>query len=499
MLSLKGLLNPAPQGENTSSFSQPNSPPEFPPAFNNRMPSNQPQGRVLMSSDRAGFKDANLTKSKLRGQVRFPPYERLDEVSLQEIRRHRVTPFGYIHEACLHIPYNSGKKDFFEKTGRESFEVFKYEFVSLENGTEYAIMWDYNIGLVRMTPFFKCLGYGKTIPAKMLGLNPGLKEITHSITGGAIAAQGYWMPYQCAKAICATFCHPIAGALIPIFGPDFPAICIPPGTPEYARMVINRQIVIDATQEADTWRMQMSTIPPKFPSATSFPRDDRNAQPIYPPDERRNRHRPRLFCDPSWAMEDPDRHYLSAPDSASSTGSGLPGYMVTSRPGSSWTSTNRITQEANPWVTAIPGNPIWRRESNTLPPVDRLSQEPHLLLNAIPRNPLWPKRRFEYEDSEYNYRRSVSPNMSISSAMMAATPEASPMRQRVARGPTSAAHPARQDATQQDAALLLLSLSHQEQVTPASNAVASPPSISGEDSTADEGHRRSKRKRGVQP
>lgn len=89
--------------------------------------------------------------------------------------------------------------------------------------------------------------------------------------------------------------------------------------------------------------------------------------------------------------------------------------------------------------------------------------------------------------------------MSISSAMMAATPEASPMRQRVARGPTSAAHLARQDATQQDAALLLLSLSHQEQVTTASNAVASPPSVSGEDSTADEGHRRSKRKRGVQP
>ncbi|KAJ4013159.1 hypothetical protein NW766_006982 [Fusarium irregulare] len=453
MLSLKGLLNPVPQEENDSSFSQPNSPPEFPPTFNNRMPSNQSQRRVIMSSDRAGFKDANLTKSKLRGQVRFPPYERLDEVALQEIRRHRVTPFGYIHEACLHIPYNSGKKDFFEKTGRESFE----------------------------------------------GLNPGLKEITHSITGGAIAAQGYWMPYQCARAICATFCHPIAGALIPIFGPDFPAICIPPGTPEYARMVINRQIVIDATQEASTWRMEMSTIPPKFPSPTSFPRDDRNAQQTYSPDERRNRHRPRLFCDPSWAMEDPDRHYLSAPDSASSTGSGLPGYMVTSRPGSSWTSTNRITQEANPWVTAIPGNPLWRRESNTLPPLDRLSQEPHLLVSAIPRNPHWPKRRFEYEDSEYNYRRSVSPNMSISSAMMAATPEASPMRQRVARGPTSAGRSVRQDATQQDAAMLLLSLSHQEQVTPTSNAVASPPSISGEDSATDEGHRRSKRKRGVQP
>lgn len=71
-------------------------------------------------------------------------------------------------------------------------------------------MWDYNIGLVRITPFFKCCKYSKvsqtllsskslargsdkhkqTTPAKMLGMNSGLKEITHSITGGALAAQG---------------------------------------------------------------------------------------------------------------------------------------------------------------------------------------------------------------------------------------------------------------------------------------------------------------------
>ena len=51
-------------------------------------------------------------------------------------------------------------------------------------------MWDYNVGLVRMTPFFKCCKYSKTMPAKMLSLNAGLKEITHSITGGSIWAQG---------------------------------------------------------------------------------------------------------------------------------------------------------------------------------------------------------------------------------------------------------------------------------------------------------------------
>ena len=69
------------------------------------------------------------------------------------------------------------------------------------------MIWDYNIGLVRTTPLFKCRNYSKvglmrslltekdtylpkTTPAKMLNRNEGLKAICHSITGGALVAQG---------------------------------------------------------------------------------------------------------------------------------------------------------------------------------------------------------------------------------------------------------------------------------------------------------------------
>jgi hypothetical protein len=38
------------------------------------------------------------------------------------------------------------------------------------------------------------------MPAKMLNLNPGLKEITHSITGGALAAQGIIQSFLSYKA-----------------------------------------------------------------------------------------------------------------------------------------------------------------------------------------------------------------------------------------------------------------------------------------------------------
>ena len=86
--------------------------------------------------------------------------------------------------------------------------VFQYTFKVPGDDREYTVMWDYNVGLVRITPFFKCCKYSKvrglsstsdralaeglkqTTPAKMLNSNPGLREICHSITGGALAAQG---------------------------------------------------------------------------------------------------------------------------------------------------------------------------------------------------------------------------------------------------------------------------------------------------------------------
>ncbi|KAM0344276.1 hypothetical protein ACHAPU_007633 [Fusarium lateritium] len=435
MLSLEGLLNPAPTGEDDAPpFPRPSPTPEFPSTPNNAGPSNRPRGRTLPSGHE---ETSNMARSKLRGQVRFPPFENLNEVALQEIDNFRVSPFGHIQRTCSHIPYNSGKKDFYEKTGRDSFEIFKYEFTLAGENTEYSVMWDYNIGLVRMTPFFKCRGYGKTMPAKMLGLNPGLKEITHSITGGSIVAQGYWMPYQCARAICATFCYPIAGALIPIFGPTFPSTCIPPNSPDFGRMIIDPRLISDATRQAElTRRMHATTGASSFHSATSFPREDRpHPQGTYFQEERRHQYRPRLVCDPSWAMEsDADHPYMSAPNSASSTGSGLPGYMVASRPGSVWTPANQRSPEPNPWLSAVPRDPPLQQESALLPSA-------------------WgPKRRFDDEDWVSNYRRSASPAVTTTSIAM--TPEASPMTERVFKVPTAGA-----DMAQKNAAMLLLNLS----------------------------------------
>ncbi|EHK99412.1 hypothetical protein M7I_4708 [Glarea lozoyensis 74030] len=148
---------------------------------------------------------------------------------MAEIEKFRIYPMGTIEKFCRHIPYNSEKKSFLEKTGRESIEVFQYTFKLPGDEKEYTVMWDYNIGLVRITPFFKCLKYSKTTPAKMLNSNPGLKEITNSITGGALAAQGYWMPYSAALAV----------------------------------MIIDPVIVVQATAEAESYRVRTTMMTPK--------------------------------------------------------------------------------------------------------------------------------------------------------------------------------------------------------------------------------------------
>lgn len=39
--------------------------------------------------------------------------------------------------------------------------VFHYDFKMPGDDTPFTVMWDYNVGLVRMTSFFKCHGYSK--------------------------------------------------------------------------------------------------------------------------------------------------------------------------------------------------------------------------------------------------------------------------------------------------------------------------------------------------
>lgn len=121
MLSLQALLNPASPGYSVTCFRQSGSvlvtesrllPTEIQTAADvSPVPKVEPSASIV-----------SMTKSKPLGPINFAPFEEIDQASYREMCRFRVSPFGKIRQSCQHIPYNSSKKDFFEKTGRESIE-----------------------------------------------------------------------------------------------------------------------------------------------------------------------------------------------------------------------------------------------------------------------------------------------------------------------------------------------------------------------------------------
>lgn len=92
-----------------------------------------------------------------------------------------------------------------------------------------------------------------------------------------LTSLGYWMPYEAAKAVAATFCHPIRYALVPVFGVDFVDRCVVPDDPAFGRMVINQEIIRRCTVEANEYRLLEPSRGPSrdsssVRSATSTPR-----------------------------------------------------------------------------------------------------------------------------------------------------------------------------------------------------------------------------------
>lgn len=68
-------------------------------------------------------KDApKFEKGEAVGVVAFPPYEVFDSDLVKHIKEFKILPASAIASYPRHIPYSSDKKEFLNKTGRDSFE-----------------------------------------------------------------------------------------------------------------------------------------------------------------------------------------------------------------------------------------------------------------------------------------------------------------------------------------------------------------------------------------
>ena len=112
MASIESLLNPLPE---LGRFPIPETP--LTPSSTGTGTSRPRQKRQKIAKDAPVF-----NKGKIRGELRYPPCEERDEELTKIHREFEIHPMGDIAAYPRHIPYNSDKKSFQERTGREFFE-----------------------------------------------------------------------------------------------------------------------------------------------------------------------------------------------------------------------------------------------------------------------------------------------------------------------------------------------------------------------------------------
>lgn len=188
-MKISALLNPDAERRRTPQTARNQEEPESPG------PSNQHTHSKQKAANREAKDAPKFLQGRPVGQVNFPPHHPDSESLRRELQRFVIYPPKGISRYPRHIPYSSDKKRFFAKTGREAFEgrksprsiarhpeltspwlVFQYTFRykeapdkehhmhSHDHDKEWTVMWDYNTGLVRITPFFKCQDYAKVGP-----------------------------------------------------------------------------------------------------------------------------------------------------------------------------------------------------------------------------------------------------------------------------------------------------------------------------------------------
>jgi hypothetical protein len=114
MAAIHNLLNPMPESESRS-FQLPS---PSPSSHNTELASpTYPRKKQKLCKDVAVF-----VKGNIHGERRYSAYEEHDEMLARHHHEHEIHPLGRIMEYPRHVPYNSEKKSFLEKTQRDGFE-----------------------------------------------------------------------------------------------------------------------------------------------------------------------------------------------------------------------------------------------------------------------------------------------------------------------------------------------------------------------------------------
>lgn len=114
MASIASLLNPEPEKPERNN--------QLPTPCSSRAMRDCPSAPRREKKQKISKDAAVFTRGRIKGPLRYPPCEYQNQELADAHKEFQIHPMGHITEFPRHIPYNSEKKSFLEKTGRESFE-----------------------------------------------------------------------------------------------------------------------------------------------------------------------------------------------------------------------------------------------------------------------------------------------------------------------------------------------------------------------------------------
>lgn len=123
MSSISSLLNPAPEKSGDSHYREPiYDSPELSTLSATDDGDTGPSDTVDVPPSWTKKAEDPLPIGAPRGRLNFPPFEGQSDEIRRQVAAFHIQNYGNIRQQCKHIPYNSGKKDFQFKTGRDCLD-----------------------------------------------------------------------------------------------------------------------------------------------------------------------------------------------------------------------------------------------------------------------------------------------------------------------------------------------------------------------------------------
>ncbi|CAI5756469.1 unnamed protein product [Candida verbasci] len=169
----------------------------------------------------------------------YYPIHKLTEAEMTTIPQDQLSKVQQIYPQIEIKKYSTSAID----PNRTYLTAYEYKL------NDQWVVWDFETGFVHLTGIWKASlqNNSESSTSSMKADIVKLSESTPKefqpyikrIRGGFLKIQGTWLPFKLCKILARRFCYNIRYELIPIFGKQFPDLCLKPGEPGFGELKLD--------------------------------------------------------------------------------------------------------------------------------------------------------------------------------------------------------------------------------------------------------------------